>query len=70
MIKKAYFVALYDSFDGWTLPLKEFDNLEKARRYRDNKNNKLADENKRMGEHYGIFKSDGYLEIECHQHTF
>lgn len=64
---KPYFVALYDSFDGWTSPIKYFNTIEEARYYKDEQNKTLDEANKRMGEHFGIFKETGKAtwEIEC-----
>lgn len=62
-----YSVCFYDMMDGWTTPLKEFDDteLDKAKRYADKKMKTLAESNKRCGEHYGVIDHILSMEIYC-----
>ena len=52
---KRYEVAFYDSFDGWVQAILCTDNLEEAEAYAKEKQSKLDDKNKKMGEHYAVY---------------
>lgn len=66
-----YYVDFYDAFDGWIRNGLEsekevqFDDIEKARQYRDKKNAELSEANKKMGEHYGIIDTKTHREVQC-----
>lgn len=68
---KRYIVDFYDGFDGWIRAGMEpepevcFDDLEKAREYRDAKEAVLDQGNKDFGEHYGIIDTKINQEVEC-----
>jgi hypothetical protein len=64
-----YGIDFYDMFDGWIgmidQPNNQFESFEVAIIARDRLNDELDDKNKKVGEHYGVFKIGGHVEIDC-----
>ena len=67
---KRYYVDFYDAFDGWGGmfgwdPDRLFDDLEEAKKCCIKLQSKLAEGNKKMGEHYGVIDGKTKFEIFC-----
>ncbi len=64
---KRYIVDFYDMIDGWCGcgGFGEFDDLDEAKKFADDKMKTLDNSNKRAGEHYGVIDLTVNREVYC-----
>jgi hypothetical protein len=63
---KRYVVDFYDMFDGWChMSDRESDSLNEAKQICDNLMERLDEQNKRAGEHYGVIDMKTGVEVYC-----
>jgi len=63
---KRYRVDFYDMIDGWChISEWEYDVLEEAKIFCDEKMQMLNESNKRAGEHYGVIDMTTGIEVYC-----